>query len=555
MFATIRKHQTWLWGLIIAATIVSFVIFFTPGATHSGGGRIQSQFGTMNGHAITAKMYLAAYNEAQIQQFLRSGSWPDRGDARRTSQQLDLQARHRLVLIDRMNKLGVRVSDAMVARWIEDNFSNNSQPNSARAMYLELVSQLARHGLTESSLVDFIRHEVGISHLIAVVGLAGEPITPREAAAQYRRLNERLDTEAVVFSASNFLASVQVDPDQLARFYTNRQQFYRVPEKVQVQYIRFNFTNYTAQADEFLAKRTNLTAEIDALYLKAGANRFVDTNGQVMTPEVAKAKIRQQTVEEQELLAARRAAAKFGTELEKLKPVKAENLATLAATNGIPLNTTAPFSEIEGPREISQRQAFTRAAFGLSEERPISSGVVGEDAVYILALKGRIPSEVPPLEAVRERVTSDFKRDQAQLLAREAGTNFVTSLTNLLAQGKTFADACAEAKVTPIPLPQFSGASRNLPDWDRRINIEQAKYVAKNVETGKASALVPTADGGFVLYLKAREAVKDSELKDALPGYLAELREQGEFSTFNDWFQHQIELTGIDMPSANGESQ
>ncbi|MCL5742614.1 MAG: SurA N-terminal domain-containing protein [Acidobacteria bacterium] len=554
MFATIRKHQTWLWGLIIAATIVSFVIFFTPGATRNRGGG-QSQFGQINGRPITAKMYLQAYNEAQIQQFLRSGSWPDRGDARRTSQQLDLQARQRLVMIDRMKKLGVQVSDAMVAKWIEDNFNNNSQPNSARAMYLEVVSQLARRGLTEGSLVDFIRHEVGIAHLIAVVGLAGEPITPREAAAQYRRLNERLDADAVVFSSSNFLASVQVDPDQLTRFYTNRQQFYRIPEKVQVQYVRFDFTNYSAQAEEFLTKRTNLTAEIDALYLKAGANRFMDTNGQVMTPEAAKAKIRAQTVEEHERLAARREAAKFGTELEKLKPSKAENLATLAATKGMPVNTTAPFSEVEGPREISQNQAFARAAFSLSEAQPISSGVVGEDAVYILALKDHLPSEVPPLEAVRERVSSDFKRDQAQLLAREAGTNFVTSLTNLLAQGKSFTNACAEAKVTPITLPQFTPSSRSLPNWDRRINLEQAKYVAQKLETGKASALIPTADGGFVLYLKAREAVTDAELKDALPGYLAELRQQGEFSTFNDWFQHQIELTGITMPSANGESQ
>ncbi len=555
MFATIRKHQTWLWGLIIAATIVSFVIFFTPGATHGGGGRIQAQWGTMNGHVVTAKTYLAAYNEAQIQQFLRSGSWPDRGDARRMSQQLDLQARQRLVMIDRMDKLGVRVSDAMVARWIEDNFSNNAQPNAARTMYQEVVAQLARHGLTEGSFVEFIRHEVGIAHLIAVVGLAGEPITPREAAAQYRRLNERLNAEAVVFSSSNYLAAVQVEPDQLARYYTNNQPRYRVPEKVQVQYVRFDFTNFTAQAEEILAKRTNLTAEIDALYLKAGANRFTDTNGQVMTPEAAQAKLREQMVEEQERLAARREAAKFGTELEKLKPAKADHLAILAATNGLPLNTTAPFSEVEGPREIRQHQAFTRAAFALTEERPISTGILGEDAVYILALKGRIPSEVPPLEAVRERVTNDFKRDQAQRLAREAGTNFVAATTHLLAQGKTFAEACTEAKVVPIVLPQFTPSSRNLPDWDRRINIEQAKFIAKTLEPGKASDLFPTADGGVVLFLKSREAVTDAELKDALPGYLAELREQGEFSTFNDWFQHQIELTGIEMPSANGESQ
>ena len=30
MFGTIRKHQTWLWAVIITLTIISFVVFFSP---------------------------------------------------------------------------------------------------------------------------------------------------------------------------------------------------------------------------------------------------------------------------------------------------------------------------------------------------------------------------------------------------------------------------------------------------------------------------------------------------------------------------------------------
>ena len=243
MFGTIRKHQTWLWVFIIAAIVVSFVIYFTPGVTLDRSTLPRSQYGSMNGQPITRKQYKEAYIEAQMRQFLRSGQWPDSGDARRMGLDLDRQARERLVLADRMEELGREVSDANVARWVDKNFSNPTQPGSARQMYGTLVKELGRRGLTEADLLRYIRHEVGIAHLLDLTAVAGTLVTPREAEAQYRRQNERLAAEAAVFSSSNFLASVHLDPERRAEFYTNRAQVYRVPDKVQGQYVRFERTN------------------------------------------------------------------------------------------------------------------------------------------------------------------------------------------------------------------------------------------------------------------------------------------------------------------------
>jgi hypothetical protein len=554
MIGTIRKHQTWLWALIIAAVIVSFVIYFTPTVYRDrSGGRFRGQWGSIHGRPITRKEYADAYTEAQIRQFLRSGRWPDASDARRAGLDLDRMARERIVLADRMKALGVQISDVTVASWIEDNFGASGQPDAARTMYNAVVKELSRVGLSEVDLARYIRHEIGIGHLVAVAGVGGVLVTPREAEMQYRRQNERLEAEAVVIASSNYLAAVTLDPGKLAQFYTNRQAIYRVPEKVQVQYVRFAFTNFNAQAEAALARRTNLTAELDALYLQAGANRFMDPNGQVMTPDAAKAKIREDMLKAEARLAARRAAASFGTELEKLQPAKAENLATIAAQKEIPLSTSAPFSETEGPRELNVRQTFSRAAFALSPAQPISPPVVGEDAVYLLALQSRFPSEIPSFDSVQDRVTEDFRREEARLLAREAGTNFVATLTNFLAQGKPFAEAAAAANLPHLTLPRFSSASRNLPDWDRRVNFEQTKVLAANLQPGKASDLVTTPDGALVLFLKTREAVTDAEVNTALTNYLAELRTERQFEAFSDWFQHQVEATAIDMPSGDDQ--
>lgn len=549
MIGTVRKHQTWLWIIIIAAVVVSFVIYFTPGVSLRPGQVARTQFGEIHGRPITRKDYYAAYGEAQIRLFLRTGRWADASEARRLNVDLDRQARERLVLADRMKKLGIVVADAEVARWIEANFQNPSQPGSARAMYDSLVRELGRHGLTEADLVRFIRHEVGIAHLLELTGVTGGLVTPREAEAEYRRQNERFQAEVAVFSYSNHLAAVQVEPDQLARFYSNRLDFYRLPERVQVQYVFFPLTNYLEQAEAVLARRTNLVAELDALYAQSNPNRFLDTNGQVLPPEAAKARLREQLRDQEARWAARRAATELVNELAKLQPPRAEHLATLAAQKNLPVTTTAPFTEVEGPRGVEVPPAFTKVAFSLSTERPWSNPVIGEAGAYVLALLSRFPSEIPPLQALHERVLEEYRREEAIRLARQTCTNFVNTLAEQLAEGRPFSDLATRAGATWISLPTFSPASRNLPGWDRRVSLEQVKLVAANLRPNTPSGVVLTSDGALVLLLKNREAVSDAEVRETLPSYLSELRSQNRFNGFGDWFQRQIELTRVTLPA------
>ena len=62
MFTTIRKHQTWLWGFIIAAVIVSFVIYFTPTSRRPDRSGLRgAHFGSIHGRPIGHKEYSQAY--------------------------------------------------------------------------------------------------------------------------------------------------------------------------------------------------------------------------------------------------------------------------------------------------------------------------------------------------------------------------------------------------------------------------------------------------------------------------------------------------------------
>jgi hypothetical protein len=183
----------------------------------------------------------------------------------------------------------------------------------------------------------------------------------------------------------------------------------------------------------------------------------------------------------------------------------------------------------------------------LNEELPYSrSPVVAPDGVYVLALKQKLPSELQPFEVVRERVTRDFRQEEAAQMARTEAEKFQQSLTNALAQGKTLEAAAQEAKVTPIALPPFSASSRTVPRADLPVNFGQLREVAAGLASGK-SGFIPSEQGGAVVFLKQRNPVAEERLKSELPTFANQIREQRQALMFGDWMQRQV-MASLKLP-------
>ena len=116
-----------------------------------------------------------------------------------------------------------------------------------------------------------------------MVGMAGELITPQEAAAFYQRQHQELSAQIVFFSASNYLAAVPVTPALVGQFYTNYLAEYRLPDRVEVNYVAYPVTNFMAGAEQ---KLTNLNDQVEAIYNRYGTNAVPDAK----TPAEAKGK-------------------------------------------------------------------------------------------------------------------------------------------------------------------------------------------------------------------------------------------------------------------------
>jgi hypothetical protein len=361
-------------------------------------------------------------------------------------------------------------------------------------------------------------------------------ITPQEAAGIYQREHQELSSQIVFFSATNYLSQVAATPEAVAQFYTNYLAAYRLPDRLQVNYVEFNMTNFFAQSKAEWAK-TNFDEQVNAIYAQYGAQNFPDAK----TPAEGKAKLRDMMIRQRALLTDARAVANdFASAVFNLEPARPENLETIAKQKGLAVQTTAPFSAESGPQEFTAPEGFTKTAFGLTPDEPFANPIIGTDAIYVIALARQLPSEIPPLEEIRDRVTQDYKFQVARQIALGTGTNFVRTLNSSLAVGKSFASACVAAGLQPQVLPPFSLSTRELPELGDHAELNQIKKSAFTTTIGHAGNFVETSDGGFILYVQSQLPVDPSAMSADLPQFTANLRLARENEAFNEWLNAQV---------------
>ena len=110
MIGTIRKHSGWLWGVIMTATIISFIWWGAGPSARTGSGRVSGDYGTMYGRKITQHDYVEVRNEFYIFYRIHYGDWPDK-NPNLSKDDLQREIYIRLLLNQKADALGIYVSD------------------------------------------------------------------------------------------------------------------------------------------------------------------------------------------------------------------------------------------------------------------------------------------------------------------------------------------------------------------------------------------------------------------------------------------------------------
>jgi len=532
MFGTIRKHQSWLWFVIIAVTILGMIVWSNPGKSgnqQSGSG----DFGSIDGKKVTAAEMQGARNEAALMFFMRSREWPDSAGA---SKQFDWdqEAYKRIFLLRRLNEFNIH-SDPDAAAQLAGTILR--QLGNGQQVSLEMfVDQILKpHNITGEDFQNFLEHDISIQQLIAVIGAGGKLVTPAEIESLYVQENQELAADAVFFSASNYLAKIlEPTPTILGQFYTNQMANYRDPDQMQLSYVYFNATNFMPEAEKQIG--TNLNRMADEAMTRLGTNVFKFGK----TVEEARTKIREVLIQDTATSNAYVKAAALESLAVKTPP-RAEDLIKVAKEQGLEVKTTKPFEKEYGPSELNLGANFPVASlFNLTAEDPfVTPPIPGLDGVYVMAFNKLIPSRIPSLEEIRSRVVTDYKFVEAMRLAQMNGRVFSQTATNELAHGKTFAATCTATGVKPVEVPPFSLSSQRMPEVEDHADIGTFKEVALGTPAGSVSSFVPTRDGGFVVHVKQRLPIDATKMKAQLPDFSKAVRQRRENEAFDLWFNQE----------------
>ena len=538
MFGTIRRHQTWLWAIIITGTILSFLVWFSPDARWGGGHRNQPNYGKIDGHPVTMQEFMEARQETRLLYFLNFQQWPDNDErARQMGFDVDNETYMRLLRVAKTRESKIQVSDETVGQLAQRLLG----PKTPVANFVRQV--LEPHGLTEVDLERFLRHDAAIQQLGAVAGLSGRLIPPRELEEAYREEHEEVALDAVLFNVSNYLASVSTTDAALQQWYSNNTVLFHVPEKARVSYVEFNRSNFLAEVDKKFSEMTNFNQLIDQEYMQMDPTSFKDEAGKVLAKDAAIEKLKNtRRLQNAQLLAARK-ANDFASQLYDEKDHTLAGFEKFAKAHTYQTKVSEPFDETDGPTELKVSESFARTAFALTnKEEAISiQPTEGESGFYIFALKEILPGSDPAFAAVREKVTERYRLSEAQRTVRMTGYQVQSRLTNTIAQGKTFAQAATEANVKAISLPAFSRSTRELADLPAGVSLAQIRNLAFSLQSGKVGPFIPTMDGGFILFLRAKLPIDPAKMKTEFADYAGNVRMQRQNEAFGLWFRKQAE--------------
>ncbi|HEX4120644.1 MAG TPA: SurA N-terminal domain-containing protein [Verrucomicrobiae bacterium] len=554
MIGTIRRHSKWLWWVVAGLTIITFTAYLSPTRKYGGGGGSapDADLGSVNGVAVTRDQYAAAEREGDLFFRLRYGEWPSTSEQKKA---VDRWAEQRLLLDAEMKEYNINVTPEAATRFAKQIFGVPAD----QAMPMDKFGDFVQNELTRKgglSLDDFNRfvvHQAGQEYLVALFGLSGKLITSDEAGFFYRRENTPMVTERVSFLATNYYGMTKPTEQELQDFYNKHQADYRLPDRIQVNYVYFPASNYFAQVDKVIS--TNLNERVDQAYLQAGPQAFKDDNGKEMSPDDAKAELKKKIRIYDALIDARKDANSFLNDLsanhDDQHPYTRDDLRQLAKTKNLAVKTTDAFDEKNGSKEIAVPEKAMDMLFALRENDPddkeqsllyAPSPLVGEDGVYVVGLQKQIPSQLQSLAQVHDLAVRDYREEKATELAKDAGEKFASAAQVALEQAKSFDAVCASEFIRPQTLPAFTLNTPSIPEITNRTEFVQLQETAFNLLTGRSSRFIPTDDGGYVVYVKERLGVDEAKMREDLPAYLAKMREQRQVAAFEEWFGRQMQL-------------
>lgn len=439
-------------------------------------------------------------------------------------EQLANEAWNRLLLLAEADRLHITVSNQQLEDQIRsmDIFQDPQTHAFSYAVYQQRMAQLqpilgARldsTGIdplvpTKLAFETVTRNNLRISAVSAALfGTVRSPA--KNIAAEYDKIYGPATVSVVTFDPQSYAAAVQVTPAEIEAAYKAQPMnpAFRTKEKRRVEYVLYSLTPEQAKLSA-----TEKKVAKNALGEKALEFALTFQPDPIAKPGV--------------------------------KPPPPPDFTAEAKKRGLTPVVTEFFTEETMPASVPPSPAFQQAAFALTKDDIVSKVVEMENGVALMRLVEIQPSELLPLDKVKDGIIQQIKQEKGAQAAETAAAKAATDLQAAVAKGTDFKAAAAALKLKVETPPAF--VPFNVPQEDMRLAT--LAYASTTLTKGQVSSAVPSPAGGsLVICLDNRAPADPAGLAAFETRYRASQDGQLRGMVYFDWANWKSKQPGTHRP-------
>ena len=416
----LEKNRKWLFGFLLIVIIIPFV--FTIG----------NMPGLVKGKKAI-KMHLFGYDltdRSQVEEVVQKGamSIAIRMGSEENAWMESAQgyAFYRLLLLSVARDLKLPFpSEAVLQNFIKTRplFCDENQEfqSSRYNAYLENWKKTGNKTYTLRSLLE----EDYLCDQVRSVMMQTQTSFEKEAAAFFKNVKTVYDLDYIVVK-NDIQAPEKIHEEVLRTYYDEHKENYRIDRRADVTLLFFENKKYLASLPKIS------TSDLQKYY-EEHKNAFKEEDA---IPEFSAVQDRVKKAFENEYLSrlAEENALQFViTTYEKGWMIGSDDWKQALDKNDIRcIHSVQPYTQDDIPAKKGLSKEMLLKAFDLTESHFLSDPMPVKNGVVLLALNKFLPSYLPDLEQVHEKVLADVKRDECQ----KAFQAKVQKLENILKAGK-----------------------------------------------------------------------------------------------------------------------
>ncbi|MES2657908.1 MAG: SurA N-terminal domain-containing protein [Verrucomicrobiota bacterium] len=550
MIENLRKYT----GLMIAIFVILFISFFfldTSSVRNMSSGQdylkiagrtyTDKEFRNLGAGSYDLASMLAGSGDYSLYQFIMglSSGATSRDDA---PEKFFIG---RMILHQAKEDYGVYPSDQEITDYLRTLrvFNGPDQKFSAEAYHNFIDRGMGRLGLSEKDLRSLAEDVIAMKKINSIVGSG--LTADRDAVAKNLALeNQQISGELVKLDLAPFEAKIEPTEEEIKKYWeTVSDSFTTEPRR------KFTYIIATPEA------------VVDTEADKPEPESIADAAASDEVKKAAEKKKEEEKAKRATEKAEERRKKQFDLDslvsdfVDDLEEEKGAGFEALAKANNWEVKTTEFFPLSAVPKELDLSVRFSSQGGKLADQlfkitetsdplSKISEAIpVGENQWVVARIDGEEKSRPKTYEEARNDARAQYISEKAAEALKTDANEKVTKIKELLAAGKSFADAAKEVGIAETKA--FTAITKtSRPDGaSEPQNLFES---ARNLDPGTLGEIITESDRTFILYVAKREVVKEENAAAKIDSEVTARANENETYAFAGWIAERIEAAQVE---------